>query len=725
MGSPVDDVIRVKDQYYILSTSSLADDRTCVLKDGDTFAVFNRRGDVELVGQGVQGLYHNETRYLSKWVLRLENDHPLLLSSAVREDNASLTVDMTNPDMGPNGQPTIPRGTLHIERTKFLWRSTQYERLRIRNYSVTPMHLTFSIQFEVDFADIFEVRGIKRARQGQRLPGKVHAGEAILPYKGLDGVLRRAHVACSPPPRRITSSEIHLDVSLPSKGEQAYVLTVSCESEADDAGPRDVRIAESAAVKPLRTSQADEPRITSGNDHFNHWLHRSAADLHMMVTDTSYGPYPYAGVPWFSTAFGRDGIITALETLWALPHLSRGVLSFLAATQASTTIPESDAEPGKIVHETRKGEMAALKEVPFGCYYGSVDSTPLFVVLAGAYLRRTGDVSFLGQIWPNVEAALNWIDRFGDADGDGFVEYKRRSKTGLVQQGWKDSNDSVFHSDGAMAEGPIALCEVQGYVYRAKRLAAEVAAALGHRQRSEELHCQADDMRQRFARKFWCEEIGTYALALDGAKKACQVRASNAGHCLFCGIASNEQAAAVAQTLLADDCFSGWGIRTLSSREIRYNAMSYHNGSVWPHDNAIIASGLAKYGRKKAAASILSAMLDASIFLDLHRLPELFCGFERRSAEGPTLYPVACNPQAWAAGSVFLLLQACLGLEIESSPPRVVFRRATLPASLSKLQIEKLRVGDASVDLMIERAGKSVGVNVLDKKGKVDIVSVK
>jgi glycogen debranching enzyme len=720
LGGPVDDVIRVKNRYYILSTSSLADDRTCVLKDGDTFAVFDRRGDFETLGQGALGLYHRETRYMSRWVLRLGNGRPLLLSSAVREDNAALTVDLTNPDIGADGRLFIPRGTLHIERTKFLWKATQYERLRIRNYSVARLDVALTIQFAADFADIFEVRGIRRERRGQKLPSKVDRGELILTYKGLDGVLRRTHVACSPEPEEISAGEIRLDVNLPPKGEQAYVFTICCDSD-----QRKQETASSAPVKPFKAAHEREPRVYSGNEQFNDWLNRSAADLHMMVTDTPQGPYPYAGVPWFSTAFGRDGIITALETLWALPQISRGVLSFLANTQATASDPESDAEPGKIVHETRHGEMAALKEVPFGCYYGSVDATPLFVLLAGAYFRRTGDLPFVRQIWPNVEAALQWIDQFGDPDGDGFVEYKRRSKTGLVQQGWKDSNDSVFHSDGELADGPIALCEVQGYVYRARRLAAEVACALGDAKRSETLRCQAEALKQRFEHSFWCEDIGTYALALDGAKKQCRVRASNAGHCLFAGISSTERAGIVARTLLADDSFSGWGIRTLSSREIRYNAMSYHNGSVWPHDNAIIASGLARYGRKNAAARILSGLLDASIFLDLHRLPELFCGFERRSGEGPTLYPVACAPQSWASGAVFMLLQACLGLEVRASPPRLVFRRATLPDCLPRVRIEKLPVGDGSVSVALEKAGKSVGVTALNKPANVDIISIK
>jgi glycogen debranching enzyme len=369
--------------------------------------------------------------------------------------------------------------------------------------------------------------------------------------------------------------------------------------------------------------------------------------------------------------------------------------------------------------------MAALKEIPFGRYYGSVDSTPLFIILAGAYYQRTGDLGFVQEIWPNIEAALRWIDVYGDLDRDGFVEYQRRSSTGLVQQGWKDSNDSVFHADGTLAEAPIALCEVQAYVFAAKGHAAEMALALRKRERSYELERQAESLRRNFEEAFWRPDLATYALALDGDKRPCCVRSSNAGHCLFGGIASSERAALVGRTLLEEDSFSGWGVRTLSSREIRYNAMSYHNGSVWPHDNALIASGLARYGHKEGAAKILTGLFDASIFLDLHRLPELFCGFQRRSGEGPTQYPVACSPQSWAAASVFLLLEACLGLEIQTSPPRVLFRRAELPESLPSIQIFNLPVGDATVDLALERGERSVGVTVLQKPSYIDIISIK
>ena len=662
---------------------------------------------------------------MSQWVLRLEKTRPLLLSSAVKDDNASLAVDLTNPDLYAGGEIILPRGTLHMARSKFLWEGTLYEQLQLVNYSLSPIETSLSIQFACDFADIFEVRGMRRERRGQLLADSANPDEALLSYRGLDGVIRRTRLRCSPKPRSISSSEILLDVSLQPKGQQTYMLLISCECPDHQPRLAVYDVAASEAARALQQAQEHEASIHTANEQFNDWLNRSSADLHMMITDTPHGSYPYAGVPWFSTAFGRDGIITAMQTLWINPSLARGVLSFLAHTQATQEIPEFDAEPGKILHETRKGEMAALNEVPFACYYGSVDATPLFVMLAGAYYRRTADLAFLKQIWPNIQAALQWIDEYGDRDRDGFVEYQRRSGNGLVHQGWKDSNDAVFHGDGTLAQGPIALCEVQGYVYAAKREAAAMAHALGKSDLAEKLKNQANSLKLRFEHTFWCDDLSTYALALDGEKRPCRVRASNAGHCLFTGIASPERARRVAQNLLREDFFSGWGIRTLSSREARYNAMSYHNGSVWPHDNALIARGLSRYGFRKEILKIFTGLLDASLFLDLHRLPELFCGFHRRPGQAPTLYPVACSPQSWASAAVFLILEACLGIRIQASPPRVLFRRTVMPSSLPQIEIKNLTVGSASADLSIQNEGDSVDVRLLRKRGVLDVISVK
>jgi glycogen debranching enzyme len=427
-------------------------------------------------------------------------------------------------------------------------------------------------------------------------------------------------------------------------------------------------------------------------------------------------------VPWFNTPFGRDGIITALQCLWLRPELARGVLAYLASTQAKDVIPACDAEPGKILHEARNGEMAALREMPFGRYYGSVDATPLFVLLAGACYERTADRLFAAEIWPHVEAALAWIDHHGDFDGDGFVEYQRRSEDGLIHQGWKDSDDAVVHADGSAASGPIALCEVQSYVYAARLAGAVLAIALEMPDRAAWLENQAAALRDRFEARFWCEDIGTYAMALDGDKRPCRVRSSNAGHCLLGGIASPERASRVARGLMSPDSFSGWGIRTLAATEVAFNPMSYHNGTVWPHDNSLIAQGFSRYGLQGLAVRILSSLFAAGTYFDLNRMPELFCGFPREPGESPVPYPVACAPQSWAAGSVFLLMQACMGLRVSAVERQVCFHRPELPTSALELRITNLAVAGASVDLLLRRHDDDVAVNVLRRVGDVDVV---
>jgi len=720
----LDDVIRVEDQFYILATTSMAGDRTRVLKHDETFAVFDRYGDIQPIGPSEQGLYHEGMRFLSHLILWLGKDRPLLLSSTIKEGNAILGVDLTNPDIFANGQVVVPRGTVYLMRTKFLWQGVGYERLQILNYGLFPVNVAFSLEFDADFADIFEVRGMKRERRGRRLPDRVEDGRVTLSYEGLDRVIRRTRVEFFPKPKQVSSSEVRYEISLQPKGEATSFLTVSCEGEATHAPPLSYDSALTAAASSLTQSKAQACEIDTSNAQFNDWLARTSADLSMMTSHTPAGPYPYAGVPWFSTAFGRDGIITALECLWVAPTMAKGVLAYLAALQARETVPEQEAQPGRILHEIRRGEMAALQEIPFGRYYGSVDATPLFIILAGAYYERTGDRHFIESIWPHIELALHWIDRYGDVDGDGFVEYSQQSPKGLVHQGWKDSRDAVFHADGTIADGPIALCEVQGYVYAAKCWAAQLATLLGHPEKAAELSRQAQALQERFEGIFWSEELSTYLLALDGRKRPCAVRTSNAGHCLLTGIASEAHAQVVAQTLLTEDSFSGWGIRTVAASEVRYNPMSYHNGSIWPHDNALIAYGLARYGCKQAALQVFSGLFDASLFVDLHRMPELFCGFARRPGEGPTLYPVACAPQAWSAAAVFLLLQACLGLTIKAPSMQIIFSHPYLPAFLQEVQIKHLRVGDASVDLALTRHTQDVGINVLRREGELEMVVV-
>jgi glycogen debranching enzyme len=718
-------VDRLTDQCQIVASSSLTDDHIEVLKQGDTFGLFDRYGDIHSLRTGSHGLYHEGTRFLSRFELTINGERPLLLSSTVKEDNVLLNVDLMNPDITHEGQVEVTRGALHLSRTRFLWQGRCFERLRIHNYSLLPIPVRLSIFVDADFADLFEVRGTKRNRRGRRLETVTSKDGISLGYAGLDRVDRWVTVRCAPAPTTVHPREILCDTLLPAGKVVQWELTISCDIDRQSRGDLSYESGFVAVDRALHSAKADDCRIVTSNAQFNVWLNRSLADLHMMVSDTLDGPYPYAGVPWFSTPFGRDGLITAFEFLWVNPRIARGVLAYLAATQAREALQEQDAEIGKILHETRKGEMAALNEIPYGRYYGSIDATPLFIMLAGTYYERTGDQAFITQIWPNIELALQWIDNAGDLDGDGFVEYSRRSKGGLVHQGWKDSQDAVFHADGSSAEGPIALCEVQGYVFAAKRRAAGLALALGHTEQARRLLKEADKLRTQFERSFWCNDLSSYALALDGFKQPCRVRTSNAGHCLWTGIADYKHGLRTAKTLVGGDMFNGWGVRTVAASEVRYNPMAYHNGSVWPHDNALIAAGMASYGFKQGALKILCGLFDASLFLELHRLPELLCGFARRPGEGPTLYPVACSPQTWSSVALFLLLQSCLGLRIEAPQARLSFSQPVLPPFLEHIEIKNLRIGDASVDLSLERHAKDVGINILRREGRVEIVVTK
>ncbi|WP_414652762.1 glycogen debranching N-terminal domain-containing protein [Hansschlegelia sp.] len=706
---------------------SLEERRPRTLKHGDTFAVFDHNGDAVDAPGCPDGVYHRDTRRLSRLSLTIEGRRPMLLGSTLREDNAALTCDLTNPDLhGPGGEVRLEHDLVHIRRSRFLWNAAVHERIAIRNFGAEPIDLSIELGFAADFADLFEVRGAVRKRRGTLLAPVVGMDDVVLAYLGLDGVRRETRLRFAPRPSELSAAQALFRLTLAPGASESLFLEIGCEPSGARRTPlpraylthmRDAR-------RALRLSASRAASIATSNDIFNEAVRRSVSDLFMLMTDTAEGPYPYAGVPWFSTAFGRDAIITALQVLWLDPSVARGVLLHLAANQATTSEAEADSEPGKILHEVRRGEMAELGEVPFRRYYGSVDSTPLFVMLAGAYLERTGDRATLENLWPAVERALEWIERFGDRDGDGFVEYGRRTSEGLLNQGWKDSQDSVSHEDGRLAEGPIALAEVQAYVYAAWRSAALIAAELGHADAAETAIRRADELRERFDRAFWDEGLGTYALALDGAKRACRVKTSNAGHVLFTGLAFPERAPRVVRTLMARSSFSGWGIRTLAADEKRYNPMSYHNGSVWPHDNALIASGFARYGFRDEAAKLLEGIFGASVYMDLRRLPELFCGFAQQRGRGPTSYPVACSPQAWAAATPLSLVQSCLGLSFRPAAKEIVFERPILPAFLDEIVLRNLRSGEARADVAVRRANGSVVVETLARGGGARIVMV-
>jgi glycogen debranching enzyme len=705
--------------FYIPATGAASRPRL-TLKHNDTFAVFDSHGDIGATAGTPDGLFDCDTRFLSHLELLVNGEQPLLLGSAIRDDNLSFHVDLTNADFYEDERIVLLKDTVHIGRTIYLSDGSLRERIALSNHGAQAIDLTLSLAFASDFADIFEVRGVRRKHRGQAWRGILGGGGVVLSYRGLDKTLRETALSFEPAPTLQMESAATYSLRLAPNAKHTIFVTVSSRGLL----PRSTQSffqGLAALHRERRSATRNVAAVETSNSVLNEILCRAMADLRMLITATPDGPYPYAGIPWYSTSFGRDGIITALQTLWMDPSIAAGVLRRLARLQADAEDARRDASPGKVLHEMRGGEMAALGEIPFGLYYGSIDATPLFVMLAGLYAQRTGDYALIRELWPTIERALTWIDERGDLDGDGFVEYARAAETGLANQGWKDSHDSIFHADGSLAEGPIALVEVQGYVYAAKRLAAACAGRLGLGERASVLLRQAEDLRARFEEAFWCEEIGTYALALDGAKRPCKVRTSNAGHALATGIANRDRARRIADGLMHTRFYSGWGVRTVASGEARYNPMSYHNGSIWPHDNAFIAQGLARYGHKSGIHHIFDGLVRATTYMEHRRIPELYCGFRRRPGRGPTLYPAACSPQAWAAGAPFWMLQAMLGLHFDHAARRILLINPAPPASAGRIIVRNLTLGDASIDFALCQDGNAVSVQVLRTRGDLQI----
>lgn len=705
--------------FYIPMTGQAARPRR-TLKHDDTFIVLDSHGDIGASAGGPDGLFNADTRYLARLELMLNQAQPLLLGSNLRDDNSALTIDLTNPDIYDGERIVLQKDLIHIVRTIFLWRGTAYQRIGVQNHGDRVAQIDLTFLFDNDFADLFEVRGARRPRRGAGTSELLSPADVRFEYHGLDGTSRTTNLHFDPRPTLLAVNSATYHIALEPRQITSMFVAVTCNHAAEHR-PAPFMRGLLAHRREMRRSTAGATSIETSNNIFNEVLCQSMADLNMLMTDTAHGRYPYAGIPWYSTTFGRDGLITALQMLWIDPRVACGVLKRLAAHQATAVDPLNDAEPGKILHEMRGGEMAALREVPFAHYYGSVDSTPLFVLLAGFYFERTGDEDTLRELWPAIEAALAWIDGPGDPDSDGFVEYQRASEQGLANQGWKDSFDAIFHADGHLAEGHIALCEVQGYVFAGKRLAARCARQLGFAEKARKLDEEAARLAARFEEAFWCPDMGTYALALDGAKRPCKVRTSNAGQLLFTGIIGEDRARMVAADLMRPRFFTGWGIRTVALGESRYNPMSYHNGSIWPHDNALIALGLARYGLKHSVEHLFKGLFGAASYMDLRRLPELFCGFHRERRRGPTLYPVACSPQAWASATPFTLLEASLGLEFDAQAGGIRLHNPRLPEFLNEVVLRDLQLGDSSVDLRLRRHGDDVSLEMMRTRGRIQV----
>jgi glycogen debranching enzyme len=698
--------------------------KVLAVKEGETFLYSDTEGNLDDRKDYGLGLYHRDTRFLSHFMMQLSGRDPVLLSSS--SERAYLAyVDLTNPDLYEGDELTVPQQTLNIRRIRAI-NGRLFERIRVKNYNPRPVSVDVEFSFGADFADIFEVRGMARETPGHFEPPTVEGRVGTFTYLGRDGIRRRTRIEFSSDPEsmEVVGDLIRVSFRLRLGAYQTRLVAMTMEPIVADEvlPPKEF----DTAIHELRRSYEEWDRecmqVVTDNELFNTLLARGLRDLRALYTTWNDEAVLAAGIPWYVAIFGRDALITSHQLLMVTPRPAADSLRFLAARQGTKEDDWRDEQPGRILHEIRRGELAGAGIIPHTPYFGSVDSTPLFLLLYAQHFRWTGDVELARALLPNVNAALAWIDEYGDLDGDGFVEYKTRSPKGIRNQGWKDAYDSVVHADGRMAEPPIALAEVQGYVYIAKLRVADVLDALGEGDRASLLRKEAALLRERFNEAFWMEDEQFFAGALDADKRQVRTVVSNCGHGLYCDIIDPARAGPVARRLLAPDMFSGWGIRTMSKSAAAYNPMSYHDGSVWPHDNAWIAAGLKRYGFVKETNRVATALFDAAIHADYMRLPELFCGFTRRSPNRPVSYPVACSPQAWAAGAPFLILQAMLGISARAPENLLTVNHPHLPPWLNTVELRGLRVGTSRISLVFRREGDITGFSLLSRDGDVRVV---
>jgi glycogen debranching enzyme len=681
-----------------------------VIRHNGAFLLMDRNGDVPLRPETGLGLYRDDTRFLSRYDFSFCDAEPVRLLTTASLGFAAQQV-FTNPRMHSADGHELPRSTVEVRRQRVI-SSVLEEVVRVTSFHVQPIELEFRYTFDADFADILEVRGLERPRRGRVERGRQSDRSLDFAYLSRDGVRLRTVVEFSGAPVNISAHTAVVRVKLLPHQARSFTVTVACLREDIPEKPNDGELF-AGLQRQYHQWRGSSTRVFTSNEHFNAVLDQSINDLRTLWNDDEHGGYLAAGTPWFDTLFGRDSIIASLQTLAVNPAIARQTLRVLAAQQGSEVNPWRDEEPGKILHEVRRGESARVGEVPFGRYYGSIDSTPLFLLLAAEYWQWTADARLIRELLPAIQAGLSWCAEFGDSDGDGYLEYAQRSSRGLLNQGWKDSGDAIVAADGSLAPQPIALVEVQGYLYAAKRGLATVMAALRQSRMSSQLSREAEGLRRRINHDFWVES-GFYALALDGQKRQVASRSSNPGHLLYCGVPLPTRAHRVVDSLLANDMFSGWGIRTLSTESPRFNPFGYHLGTVWPHDNSIAAMGFKKYGREAELQELATALFDAARGFDYSRLPELFCGTPRTAQHAPVPYPVACKPQAWAAGAIPLLLQAILGLCPHANDNELLVIRPQLPFWLEEVQVRNLRVGSASVDLLYEQHDRRTRVAVLN-----------
>lgn len=691
-----------------------------VIKENDLFLMTDKSGDIPDNDQSGLGLYTRDTRFLSRMEIRINNQRPILLSSAADENYIS-TIRLTNPHMEEDGKLILWRESVEIERTRFIYEGALYETFKLTSYYPKAIQFDFSVLLDADFIDMFVIRGFQHGKLGNKTGERSASGEKVISYLGADELLRETKVKWDTQESRISETgEVHFDVEL--KHQESIEIAFFIAPMID--GNEPLQHEPKEAMNKLRASyaswNASSTSISSDMPLFNKLYHRGVQDLRVLLTDLGYGQFPVAGLPWYSVPFGRDSLIAALQMLSLNPQIAKGTLLTMAAYQGQKEDEWRDEQPGKVMHEIRYGELAATNQVPFTPYYGTIDATPLFLLLTAEYYHWTGDLDFVSSLMPHLNAALNWIKEYGDYDKDSFVEYYQKSSKGIANQGWKDSADSVIHSNGDYAEAPIALVEVQGYVYQALTRLAPIFKSLGHEEQAEVMEKDAAQLRARFEEDFWMDDEQFYAIALDKDKKRVDSVTSNAGHILMSGIASPERAKAVAARLVAPDLFGGYGIRTMSTAATGYNPMSYHDGSVWPHDNSLCLLGLSQSGFTEEAITVMQGLLNAADQFEYYRLPELYCGYSDQLG-APVPYPVACSPQAWAAGTPLTFVQALLGLQPNALTRQITIKPALLNG-MNDLKVEQLQIGNGTLSLRVSRVDNEPKLEILSNQTGYELV---
>lgn len=695
------------------------------LIDGKTFLSTTIAGDIMPPGAPDVGFFHDDTRFLSRLELRVDGYRTVVLSSSTEQTFASQ-IELTTGKSTMRESYEIPENTVHIRREQLLASDTLYDNFSFENFNFQELELAVEVAYEADFMDVFQVRGVARQPLGHYYQPVVRRDSIVFHYCGLDRVARETVVQFSPEPERVDGTTARWKLRLPPF--KRFQLNTTIVPHVETRRSRATRPDFHQQLQMRREAFAEWSSRSTGfessNSIFNEMIRTSKGDFHALQIPEAKEHVVAAGIPWFATMFGRDSIIASYQSLLLNPQLAAETLRVLAMHQGKEKNDWRDEEPGKILHEYREGEMTRAGEMPFGPYYGSADATPLWLILLSETFNWTADEQLVKDMLPHAYRALEWIDSYGDLDGDGFVEYQRRSSKGLVNQGWKDSWDAIIHRDGELAKPPIALCEVQGYVYEAKYRMASVMRSFGDTRTADKLKKDAADMAKRFEKSFWMPKLGFYAMALDRDKRQTQVISSNPGHLLFTRMLPQERAKTVTQRFMREDMFSGWGWRTMSREERVFNPLSYHRGSVWPHDNSIVAHGMALYEFREPANQVFASLFEAALNFRNYRLPELFCGIQRREHDDPVQYPVSCSPQAWASGAVFLFLLSVLGIRPSAPRRELNIVNPMLPPFLDQLSIRNLQIGGSRVGLDFTRRGDRTFCNIVDIEGEKLLVNV-